>query len=117
MIRMLADENVPAGAGHRHPKRILGIEVETTHEVQIDGLPDPELLEWASNKGQLLLTMDHRTMPTFARERVAAGKSTPGVLVVYGGRTLRELVDEIELIVHCLEDDEFENQVIHIPLS
>jgi hypothetical protein len=117
MIRILADENVPPALAIAVRQRIPGIDIETTHEVQIDGFSDPELLQWASERKQVVLTMDHRTMPEFANERLAKRKLLPGLLVVHGGRTLRELVDEIEVVVCCLAEADFENQVIHIPLS
>src|SRR5262245_56375967 len=108
MIRILADENLPPALVGAIRQRIPGIEIESTHEVQIDGFSDAELLEWASVRDQVVLTLDHRTMPDFANERVAANQKMPGVIVLYAGRTLRQLVDDVELVVQCLGEQELQ---------
>ena len=117
MIRLLADENLPPALMSALGQKLPGIKFQTTRELQAVGLSDPEILELAASQQQVIVTMDHRTMPGYAAQRVAAGAKMPGVIVIHSGRTLRELVDDLELMLRCLRDQDFENQVIHLPLT
>lgn len=117
MIRIMADENIPPALVGALRQRISELDIETTHEAGLDGWSDPQLLERADENGQVLLTMDHRTVPDHAKKRASIDKAMCGVIVVHGGQTLKKIVDEMELILLCLSPDEIRNQVIHVPLS
>jgi len=46
------------------------------------GTKDPALLEIAAEQGRILITQDRNTMTSYFWERLAAGKSSPGLFVV-----------------------------------
>src|SRR5437762_1173087 len=50
------------------------------------GTKDPQLLEIAAEQGRILITHDRNTMPGYLRDRLAAGKSSPGLLSFPIGR-------------------------------
>ena len=49
-------------------------------DAKLEGIPDPEVLEMAAAQERILITHDRQTMPEHFRERLAQGKSSPGVL-------------------------------------
>src|SRR5262249_11496734 len=46
------------------------------------GTKDPALLEIAAEQGRILITHDRSTMTGHFRERLASGKSSPGLFIV-----------------------------------
>jgi hypothetical protein len=52
----------------------------------------------------------------FARERVASGKSMPGVVAVRTDRPIGSVIDDLELLIVAAEPDEYDQRVVFIPL-
>jgi hypothetical protein len=74
------------------------------------------MLEWVANDGRVLITHDVGTMSKYAYERVANGKTLPGVLVVPDDTPLREIVDDI-LLLHMENDEQkLRDRVTYLPL-
>jgi hypothetical protein len=55
-------------------------------------------------------------MPRHAYERVRAGLRMPGVIIVPQGLPFGAAIDELVAIVEHSRDDEWEGQVIYLPL-
>src|SRR5438876_8684909 len=49
---------------------------------------DPEVLLWAEQHGRILITEDKRTMPGHLTAHLAAGRHSPGILLVSLGCTV-----------------------------
>jgi hypothetical protein len=66
-------------------------------------------------RGLILVTHDRRTMPEHFRDRILAGKSSPGVLIVSQGVPIGRAVDYIILIWSASQAKEWRNQIHHLP--
>jgi hypothetical protein len=81
-VRFLADEDldavIVAGLRSREP----AIDIVDVKTAGLRGTKDPALLEIAAEQERILVTHDRRTMVSHVRERVAAGKSNPGLFIV-----------------------------------
>jgi len=115
VIRLLADENVSPAFIAGLSQRIIEIDIESTHDVGLDGRTDAEVLSWAAEHERVVVSFDRKTLPDHVDERIADGKSVPGVVILRRGYTLREMLDDLELLIRCLGDDEFANRTIRIP--
>jgi len=82
MLPILADENFNAAILRGLLRRLPAIDLLTVHGAGLSGADDPEVLDLAARLGRVLLTHDVRTIPEFAYQRMAAGKSMPGVIEV-----------------------------------
>ena len=79
------------------------------------GTPDPALLAWADRVGRLLLTRDRATMTIHLAEHLAAGRSSPGVLILRDGFSLTEIVEFLELVAYICEPEELAGQITYAP--
>lgn len=88
----------------------------TAHQVGLSAFSDPELLAWAANAGRIIVTHDRKTMPGHAADRMAAGEKISGVFVVSRRLPISQVIDDLELMVTCSLENEWENIVRYLPL-
>lgn len=80
------------------------------------GRRDYEILEWASIEGRVLLTHDVTTMKQHAYDRLSAGLPMPGIFELSQQLPIGRAIEEILFIVECSLENEWEGQVIFLPL-
>ena len=79
------------------------------------GSKDDDILLWAELHGRLLLTFDASTMKTALARHLAAGHSSPGVLILNRGLTIPDIVDALALIAHTGFPHDYADQAVHVP--
>ena len=62
------------------------------------------------------MTHDVQTMPGYAYDRVRVGLPMHGVVVIADTLPIGIAVDELATFVACSRDDEWEGQIIFLPL-
>jgi hypothetical protein len=62
------------------------------------------------------LSHDHTTLPTYAYERLAAGESMAGVIIVPGRVPIGQAIDEILVANDCSEQHEWRGLVRRFPI-
>jgi hypothetical protein len=62
------------------------------------GIKDPLLLEIAARRERILISHDRRTMTRYFRDRLAAGKSSPGLFVVPQRKAVGEVIESLLLV-------------------
>jgi hypothetical protein len=55
-------------------------------------------------------------VPTFAHERLAAGKRMPGVIVVRTSVPIGGAINDVLLILNGCREDELEGQIYDVPV-
>ena len=116
MLRLLSDEDFN---GHilRGVLRLLpALDLVRAIDMGLSSMRDPSVLEFAATDGRVLITHDAATMPAFAYERVNAGTGMPGIIVSPQSLGIGEAIRDIALLAELSDDDEWENQVIYLPL-
>lgn len=116
MIRFAADENfggvILRGLQATRPD----IDVVRVQDTEMSGAKDQELLAWIAAQKRILLTHDVNTMRGFAYDRVKAGLPMPGVFIVNTDFAIGEIIENIILLAECSTADEWEGQVVFLPL-
>jgi hypothetical protein len=116
MLRLAADENfnndIVRGILRRNP----GVDIVRVQDAGLSGADDPTVLEWAAREGRALLTHDVTTMTRYAYERVRDGKPMPGVFEVARGVPVGVAIEDILLLAESSFGDEWEGQVLYLPL-
>jgi hypothetical protein len=79
------------------------------------GTLDPDLLIWAEREGRVVVTDDHRTMPTHLANHVQAGHHSPGVLIVKNNYSLKQLVFHLVLVAYAEDPDNLRDNYYFIP--
>ena len=116
MLRLLIDENFNHRILRGLKLRLPHLDYVIVQETELQGIPDPPLLDWAAEHGRILVTHDLKTIPMYAYERVKAQLAMPGVIAVPKDLPIGAAIEELWTVIDCMEQDEFNHQVIHVPL-
>lgn len=116
MLRFAADEDLNNKIVQALLRRNPNLDILPITSVGLAGADDRIILDWAANQGRVLLTHDLNTMPRFAYERVKAGKPMPGVVEVSRWASIGAIVEDVLLLAECSKQNEWEGQVLYLPL-
>lgn len=116
-MNLLSDEDFNGRIVRGLLRRLPAIDLVRVQDVGLIEKHDTEVLAWAAQENRLVLTHDFATMIDFAYNRVAEGLPMPGVIAVPQDLAIGEAIDEILLLVECSAENEWENQVVFIPLK
>jgi hypothetical protein len=114
-LRFQADADLKYSIVRAVRSREPSIDFASAADSRLDNLSDPEILERAEQEGRILVTHDRRTMLTYFRARLRAGKWSPGVMVVSQGAPIGAVVEAIVLAWSASEPSEWRGQVHHLP--
>lgn len=113
--RFLADasfnERIVRGAIHAEPS----IDFSTANDLNLEGLPDEEVLTVAAREGRILVTHDLKTMPFYFGRFVMRSRS-PGVLLISQKTGMAEAIESILLVWSATEAEEWHNRICRLPL-
>ena len=112
-VRLYMDVHVrrPVTTGLRR----RAVEVLTAQEDGTATLEDDELLDRALELGRVLFTQDDDLLNEAAR-RQQSGRSFAGVIYAHQQNiTVRQTIEDLELIAKACEPEEFENRVVYLP--
>lgn len=117
-IRYLLDENLTHTVRdqllRREPEMVvLRVGDETTPPL---GTPDPEILAWLEKHGYLLVSRNRCTMPAHLQAHLEKGRHVPGILLLRRGVTMGQVIEELLLIWHASEAQEYRDQIKYLPL-
>lgn len=116
MLRLLSDENfngdIVRGLFLRQPDLDL-LRVQNVGLTQTD---DPTILAWAAENERITLTHDRATIPNFAYQRLIRKELMAGLFVVNDRTSVRQVIDELLVLVHCSEQAEWQSIVLYLPL-
>jgi hypothetical protein len=114
-IRFQADSDLKFAIVTAVRRREPAIDFASAQESALDGLGDPELLDRAASQGRVLVSHDRRTMLNHFRNHLAAGKSSPGLLVVSQGAPIGTVTEAICVLWAVTDPAELLNQAYHLP--
>lgn len=113
-VGLYMDENV-----HRAISaglRLRGVDVLTVQEDGLRGIPDPELLDRASELGRPLFSQDDDLIAE-ARRRQSEGIAFSGVVFAHQLRvTIGDCVRDLAFLAEAGEPEDFERQIVFLPL-
>lgn len=75
----------------------------------------PNCWTHAASEGRVLVSHDRRTMLNHFRNRLAAGKTSPGLLVVAQGTAIGVAAEAVVTMWAVTKPGELTNQAYHLP--
>jgi len=115
MLRCLADQNLDhdilRGLRRRNPQ----FDIVTAFEIGMSKATDPRLLTRAAQEGRIVVTHDRKTMPAHAANLMRRGKDIAGLFVVPRRMSLHQVIEDLELMITCSENDEWVNIIRYLP--
>jgi hypothetical protein len=116
MLSLVTDEDVHGDIIRGLRRHAPQLELVRAVEVDLQGKPDSEVLDWAVSQGRIVVTQDVKTLVPLAWQRVQAGEPMPGVLALLPGVSIGQAIEEILLVAECCPPEEMNKQVKYIPL-
>ena len=114
-VRFLADEDLHTGIIDGLRSREPAIDILDAKTAGLRGRKDPVLLDLAAQHERIVITHDRSTMTRFFMERVASGKSNPGIFVVPQRSRIGEIVESLLLVWAASRAEEWRNQIVYLP--
>lgn len=115
-MKLLADENVRGAIVRGLLRHYPDLDLVRVQDVGLRTADDPTVLAWAAHEGRVVLTQDEETLIGYAYERVSAGLPMPGVIEVRQDVPLGVVIADLLLLLQTSLPDEWEGQVLYIPL-
>lgn len=115
-MRLLIDQDLDHDILRGLVRRIPRLDAVTAFEIGLSRATDPELLTWAAQEQRVVITHDRTTMPSHAANILRDGRVIAGLIIVPRRLALHQVLDDLELIVTCSEDDEWINVIQYLPL-
>jgi predicted nuclease of predicted toxin-antitoxin system len=115
MIRFLLDENFNGKIARGLRARKPNVDMIRVQDTELYGADDPAILEWAAQKGHIILTHDLDTMTKYATERIERGLPMAGVILVRDTLPIAKVIDDLLAVLGANEANEWENQIDFLP--
>jgi len=80
------------------------------------GTLDPEILCWCEDHNFVLVTNNRKSMPIHLADHIAQGHHIPGILILNDKLSISQTIDELILIAEGSFDEEYQDQIIYLPL-
>jgi hypothetical protein len=121
MLRFLLDEHLrgPLWLAIMRHNAQGGLPIDAARVGDAPDLPlgsdDALILLWAEREGRILLTEDVHTMPIHLANHLHAGHHSPGIFVISGGYSIKEIVGFLELVAHAGDPNEYRDTITYVP--
>jgi hypothetical protein len=115
MLRLLVDQDLDHDILRGLIRRIAQLDAVIAFEIGMRKATDTQLLIWAAEEGRIIVTHDRKTMPTHAADLMGKGKNIAGLFVVPRSMPLHRVLEDLELMITCSENDEWVNVIRYLP--
>jgi hypothetical protein len=116
MLRLLVDQDFDHDILRGLRLRLPELDALTALQAGLARTPDPDLLAWAAEQGRIIITHDRNTMPGHAYDRLRNNEPIAGVFVIPRELPIGQAIAELETLVACSLDGEWDNLVVFLPL-
>ncbi|MBL8259394.1 MAG: DUF5615 family PIN-like protein [Candidatus Competibacteraceae bacterium] len=116
MLRFAADENLNNDIVRGLLRHAPELNIVRIQDTELSGADDPAVLAWTAREQRILLTHDVTTITRYAYDRIRAGCSMPGVIEINRQVAVRVAIDDLLLLAEFSLENEWEGQILYLPL-
>lgn len=116
MLKFLADENFNNHIVRALLRQNKNFDIIRVQDVGLSGVDDETILEFTTLEDRVLLTHDARTITKYAYEKMIKGEKVCGVIELSRSVPTRSAIEDILLIAEGSLENEWDNQIIYLPL-
>ena len=116
MLKFLADENFNNHIVRALLRRNKNFDIIRVQDVGLSGVDDETILEFTTLENRLLLTHDAKTITKYAYEKMVKGEKVCGVIEISRAVPIRSAIEDILLLAGGSLENEWDNQIIYLPL-
>lgn len=81
------------------------------------GILDPPLLQWCEENSFILVTNNRKTMPRHLVDHLDEGRHISGIFALNQRMSIGETIEELILIWGASEAEEYQDRLVHLPLT
>ena len=116
-VRFLADEDIDVDIIQGLRYRELAIDMLDVKSAGLRGTKDPTLLEIAAAQDRILISHDWNTMTRHFCERLASGKSSPGLFIIPNlPSAIGDTIEWLLLVWAASQSEEWRDQIVYLPV-
>ena len=115
IVRFLADEDLDSDIITALLTREPSIDVLDVKKEGLRGRKDLALLDLAEQQGRIVISHDRRTMTRHFLERMAKGKSNPGLFIVPQRLPIAEVVESLLLVWTASNASDWRDLIVYLP--
>jgi Domain of unknown function (DUF5615) len=78
---------------------------------------DPEILVWCEEHNFILVTNNRKSMPVHLADNMAEGRHISGIFILNSDLSIGQNIEELILIADGSFDDEYQDRIVHLPLT
>lgn len=118
-LKYLMDENVDIAYATQMRRQRPDLVIRAIGEPGIPPkqTPDPEILIWCEEHEFILVTNNRKSMPGHLADHMAEGRHIPGIFILDPNCSIGQNINELILIADSSFENEYQDQIIHLPLS
>jgi hypothetical protein len=114
--RFLADEDLRRAIVTATRRLEPTLEFAIAQDVGLQGVPDPEVLEFANANGLLVVSHDVNTMKAAAEARIADGRGVSGLFLAPQRHPVRAVAESLVLIWAASQAEEWGDRIQYLPI-
>ncbi len=118
-LQYLLDENLEPSYKTQLQRRNRNIIMWVVGEpgVPPKGTLDPEILCWCEEYNFVLVTNNRKSMPVHLTDHIAAGRHVPGIFIINLNLSRGEIIEELIIIAEASFENEYQDQIVHLPIT
>ena len=116
-FRLLADENLDLSIVVGLKRIMTDRDILRVQDVGLRGISDPGLLAWAAKEERVLITHDVNTVTAALKQRIKAGLSSPGVIIVRKLAPIGQSIRDLHVMLEASAPDDLRDQVSFVPIT
>ncbi len=118
-LKYLMDENMNPFYKKQMRRKETDIVVRAIGEpnVPLRGTLDPDILLWCEEYNFVLVTNNRRSMPAHLADHLAQNHHIPGIFILNERLSVGDHLDELILLTYGSFEGEYQDQIIHLPLT
>ncbi|WP_366053377.1 hypothetical protein [Microcoleus sp. PH2017_34_RAT_O_A] len=78
---------------------------------------DPDILIWCEDNRFILVTNNRKSMPVHLTDHMAEGRHIPGIFILNSDLSIGQNIEELILIADGSFDNEYQDRIVHLPLT
>lgn len=116
MLRVFVDQDFDHDILRGLRLHLPDLEAITALQAGLARKSDSEILAWAAEENRVVLTHDRNTMTAHAYDRVRKGEPMAGVFIVPRKMPEGRAISELEALIACSFEGEWNQLVVFLPL-
>lgn len=117
MLRLFFDHDFNHKIIRGITQKILDLDYLTPNQLGNPAKSDENHLAWAWKNKRIIISHDVNTMTDTANKRFENDESIFGLILVPQSMPIGDAVNELEIIISCYDENDFENRIEFLPLN